>query len=532
MTGRTPRPWSGTPCVPTFSALLLFVTVANLTPGARSACQQAAPVWIPVGNCSITSASQATINSWGILFSLHNSTTASSTPGSQSVCVTPSTVTNATLLTVPGLLCNDTALSTQNMTRGQCYSRRGSALAVDGAGNPVGLPTVSTAGLGSSNPGWIVIMGGTEAVAFPAAVNASLALHDGRSVAMVDGLIESGINHTASHLGLADSSTLSAALIAAGVTGPTRSWGFDAGSLSYARPRSGALTLGGRDVGAVAGSPVAYSMSAYNKVVNNQRVCPLQVTISSMWLVPSNSTAGANDSFQLVDSALPLEACLEMYDVYTRLPVTVLNNLKNYVDTMTGRTGGPVSYKPVQHPEAEKDPLLRQLLSLYINEPGLIYPANSTARFDASLVVTLEGGQTVIIPSNELFNPVRGLAADGSRAVELSFNELAVYQSEAPANAAVLGRSFLSQVYLFVDYDRGEFSLAPSARAASDAAPVSLVATDPVAGTGSGAGGDGCVAGGPAADTSPLKYGVNTSTHLGENWNVGIIMYPRNIDET
>ncbi|KAK3385893.1 hypothetical protein B0H63DRAFT_473784 [Podospora didyma] len=481
--------------------VLLFIYFLSFAPEvasapnslAASACLPA-PIRLSVGNCSIVTASQATaIRSWGVTLSIGNVSTLSSSgdDDDQPLCLTPSLVTNSTMLTAPNILCNDAALVAQNLTRGECYSRRGGGVKVDTSGNPVGLQTGSIAGLVAANPGWPTIM--DPLPPFSVAVNADLNLPDGRSVTMLNvPVITAGNNHTSSALGMGDNSTLLATAINTGLIGASRSWGYDVGSTSYSKPRAGGLTLGGKDMGAIAGGSGThvYNMSAYDKVVNKGRVCPLQVQIVGMALVPSNvssSTASASDDFPLISESQPLSACLEPYDVYARLSLQVLDRLKTKFARLTGHTGAPRRYSPIANPFTEQDPLLRQLLSVYVPEPGLIYPLNNaTGSFDAKLVITLAGGQIISIPSHELFNPVRGLAADGSRAIADSWRELAVYQDSAPANAAVLGRSFLSQVYLFVDYDRREFTLSASAGAeltdgggAAPAPPVALVATAP-----------------------------------------------------
>jgi hypothetical protein len=302
---------------------------------------------------------------------------------------------------------------------------------------------------------------------FPAAVRATLHLHGRDSITMTAGLIESGTNHTTTHVSLGDESVLLSALLSAGrIT--ARTFGFDAGSQSYASPRPGGLVLGGWDDGARTGTEVRFPMADYkeNHQLNGKRTCPLQVTVASMVLRPAGGDGG--DDYPLgIEPAHPQQACLEMYDNYPRLPSGVIGKIKEGFEFFTGSDAQPIRYAavdPTAAPSASRGALLRQLDEMYIPEPGLIYPSsNLTARFNGSLVIILaQSNFTVEIPVQELFNPLRGIARDGTRTVNQNFSELAVYQDPAPEDAAVLGKVFLSRAYLYVDYDKGEFTLTQS----------------------------------------------------------------------
>ena len=143
----------------------------------------------------------------------------------------------------------------------------------------------------------------------------------------------------------------------------------------------------------------------------------------------------------------------------------VINGIVSAFAESTGYSEDPIHYTAASPSEQLSGNIqLQELQQMYIPEPGLIYPflSNSTAKFGGSMIITIGDNLTVELPTSELWNPVRGLAPDGSRMVNTNFSELAVYQTPAPENAAVLGKSFMSQIYLYVDYSKNEFSLALS----------------------------------------------------------------------
>ncbi|KAB5583461.1 hypothetical protein GE09DRAFT_1247859 [Coniochaeta sp. 2T2.1] len=432
--------------------LLFFFPTSTL-----AACPQQ-PIFLPLSNCTISLPNQPTLHSWGTSISI--SSTSSPSSSLQSLCVVPSTVTNTSFLTT-SLLCSPSLTQSQNLTYAQCLSRRGGVLPVSPSGEPVDLSTASTSGLAASDPGWITIM--QPDAPFPYAVSATIHLHGRDSVPMIAGLIESGANHTTSHLSLGSRSVLLDAL-ASSKQISSATFGFDAGSQSYASPRPGGLTLGGWDDGARAGTEVRFPMAEYRSShqLNGRRTCPLQVTIASMALRPAGGDG--SDDFNLgIEPAHPQQACLEMYDALPRLPSGVIARMKEGFASFTGYAQPPVRYT-ASDPNAAP-PVPGQLSEIYIPEPGLIYPTtNLTRSFNASLVIMLaKNNFTVEIPLEELVNPVRGIARDGTRVVNGNFTELAVYQDPAPEDAAVLGRVFLSRAYLYVDYEAEEFTLTPSA---------------------------------------------------------------------
>ena len=465
--------------------LLLFPT------STFAACPQD-PIFLPVGNCTINIPGLPTIHSWGAPISVSPSSYSSTL---QYLCGVPSTVTNTTFYTT-SLLCSDANIRAQNLTYAQCLSRRGGGLLVSPSGEPLGpdaLATTSTANLFDSDPGWATIM--KPDPPFPAAVSATLHLHGRDSITMTAGLIEAGTNHTTTHLSLGDKSVLLSSLVASKRIA-VAAFGFDAGSQSHSLPRAGGLVLGGWDDGARAGTEVRFPMADYREAhqLNGRRTCPLQVTISSMVLRPAggggDGSSTSSDYPLGIEPAHPQQACIEMYDNLPRLPSGVIAKIRDGFQAFTGSAEQPIRYTaadptaPFSH---DNEGPLAQLQEIYIPEPGLIYPTtNLTEAFNGSLVITLaENNFTVEIPLEELLNPVRGIARDGTRVVNANFTELAVYQDPAPEDAAVLGKVFLSRVYLYVDYDKGEFTLA---QAATSGRTILVAAGDDEGGTCGGGG--------------------------------------------
>lgn len=469
-------------------AHLLTILLISSSAHILAACPPE-PIFLPLDNCTINLPGQPTIHSWGAPLSVSSSEDSSTSL--QYLCGVPSTVTNTTFYTT-SLLCSDTNIRAQNITYAQCLSRRGGVLAVDASGQPTALQTTSTAGLNDSDPGWPTIM--QPDAPFPAAVLAALHLGGAHSTMMTAGLIESGNNHTTTHLSLGDRSTLLSSLVSARLIA-ARSFGFDAGSRSYSLPRPGGLVLGGFDSAARSGPASArFAMADYRGAhqLNGRRTCPLQVTVASMSLRPGGAPSDGSADYNLgIEPAHPQQACLEMYDNLPRLPGGVIAKIQDGFAAFTGSAAKPIRYSATGAGYGD-DPLARQLGDIYVPEPGLIYPRdNQTASFNGSLVVVLaEANFTVEIPLEELAGPLRGIARDGTRVANGNFTELAVYQDPAPEDAAVLGKVFLGRAYLYVDYDGGEFTLTQSAGSGSSGRTI-LVATGDDGSCAGGGGGTG-----------------------------------------
>lgn len=115
--------------------------------------------------------------------------------------------------------------------------------------------------------------------------------------------------------------------------------------------------------------------------------------------------------------------------------------------------------------------------SLVNLEPGLVYHSDA-GQFNTALRFTLkpEGSKdslTVEIPQYEFQRPLRGLDKAGAVKVDTNYTELQIFGDPATGDAAVLGKVFLSQVYLFVDYEAGKFYMAPQDTEATSPLPLS-----------------------------------------------------------
>jgi hypothetical protein len=278
---------------------------------------------------------------------------------------------------------------------------------------------------------------------FATTVNATLQFQGNESVTMVEVVETASNNHTATHLGLAERSVFIDALYSAGMI-TSHSWGLNAGSQSLLYPRSGSLVLGGYDQAAILGAFTTYDI--YDASLG-QRYCPLQIQIQTMSLRFSDT-----DSKTIVSTDYPLPACIEPYDNLFRLPSNLIEIVEGIYGSATGYGGATT---PIPDPA---DPSILDL------EPGLIYPylSNSTAKFAPTMSITLNNNFSVEIPWYELVQPLHGLAPNGSRVTNTNFTEVQIYQTADPEEAAVLGKIFLSAVYLHVNYDLGIFQLAGS----------------------------------------------------------------------
>jgi hypothetical protein len=83
-------------------------------------------------------------------------------------------------------------------------------------------------------------------------------------------------------------------------------------------------------------------------------------------------------------------------------------------------------------------------------EPGLTYP--SSVGFNGSLKFTLDNDFVVTIPNEELVHPLRGIDSTGAVAVMSNVTEANIFHQVALLDTAVLGKAFLSKVYLAVEY--------------------------------------------------------------------------------
>ncbi|KAK3317557.1 hypothetical protein B0T19DRAFT_293622 [Cercophora scortea] len=404
---------------PTLVSTVLLSNAITIVAQTSTSCPNPSTIELKLGNCTILGPEQADVNSWGIRIGVLNSS---------GLCVVPSTVVNTTFLT-SSEICGDGQMVDVNgitMTAAQCRSRRGGYITRSS------VPTAPTDSLDQQNQGWIGIK---NVIQF--AANATLQLLT-ETVTMVEGLITDGQQSTTSHLGLASSSILLQTLKGTGQIGAL-SWGLNSGSQSVEFPRDGSLVLGGYDSASLAGSFYEYDV-VLDKL--NNRICPLQILITGLTLNINGEVVET-----IVDNSDKLAACIEPYDNLFRLPKSDLGRFKDFYTKYTNSTAGalnPSDYKST-------------LLNL---EPGIVYPKPAGA-FNASLRFTINNELTVDIPHYEFERPLRGLDENGTVVLDQRNTELQIYGSPAPEDAPVLGKAFLSQLYLFVDYDRMKFSLAP-----------------------------------------------------------------------
>ncbi|KAK0624929.1 hypothetical protein B0T17DRAFT_462990, partial [Bombardia bombarda] len=333
----------------------------------------------------------------------------------------PSTVVNSTFLTTSEVcegdnLKDDTGLLT---TLNQCRSRRG------GFVTRSVLSTAPIDGLSQLNKGWV---GFGNVISYASSATLQLLT---QSVTVVEGLITGGQMSTTSHMGLAAGSTLLDGLKKANLIG-ARSWGLNSGSQSVLFPRDGSLVLGGYDQASLAGPLFEYNV-AIPDLLNN-RYCPLQITITQLTL--EIKTPNSSASQPIITNSNKLPVCVEPYDNLFRMPEPILDQVQAFFKQHTSHLEDPVL------PAAYSNKILNL-------EPGIVYPS-SAGQFNATLRFTINNGLTVDIPSYEFQRPLRGLDANGSVVLDPDYNELQIYGSPAPEDGPVVGKAFLSQLYLFV----------------------------------------------------------------------------------
>ncbi|KAK3352748.1 hypothetical protein B0T25DRAFT_580621 [Lasiosphaeria hispida] len=410
--------------MPTPSRLIHFLLVFFVGHAcAVSPCQAPPTIQLSLGSCIILS-NLSDVHSWGVRLGVDNS---------NEICAVPSTVVNSTFLT-SSEICDDSELDMAGegrMTKEQCRSRRGGYVFQDK------LVGVSTAGLAQLNQGW-------GALSNPITLAAQATLHLGRrSIASIVVLFNKGYMSTSSHIGLAAGSTLLQDLKSAGFVG-SRSWGLNSGSQSVEFPRDGSLVLGGYDEASLGGSFFDFDVKVPDRLEN--RNCPLQVLVTGLAISVKNGNMTQPTSRVLVSNANKMPACIEPYDNQLRMPGPLLDQFEEFFEQITKFSGDAV-------PPPEYNDLLLNV------EPGIVYP-KSAGPFNATLRFTLNYNLTVDIPFYELQRPLRGLGKDGKVVVDSNYTELQIFRTPAEGDAPVLGKAFLSQLYLYVNYETMRFHLA------------------------------------------------------------------------
>ena len=98
-------------------------------------------------------------------------------------------------------------------------------------------------------------------------------------------------------------------------------------------------------------------------------------------------------------------------------------------------------------------------VNILVNEPGIVFNTADTKDTEWNLLFTLNQNFSVSVPSYEVFRPLQGLARDGNPVVRNDLRELQMFHDNAALNAVVLGRILMSQMYVFVNFDKGTISL-------------------------------------------------------------------------
>lgn len=215
-----------------------------------------------------------------------------------------------------------------------------------------------------------------------------------------------------------NSSFLRAAVM--GRVAPSTAFGLWTGSRSVA-PVDGLLVIGGYDQARVAGPFTSFPVGNWSL----SRSCPLQVTISQITYAGISLFANSSET---------INACIE--------PSTQRNVFTPDVASAFGR-------------------VTSQNSSAY---SGMYYPVNQ--RPTGNLTITLSNGYNTTITNSELFAPLRGSDQYGRYAiVNNSIIEAGVADNRKSDPSSVLptlGGLFLTFNYLIVDYEKGEFRLAPA----------------------------------------------------------------------
>jgi hypothetical protein len=211
------------------------------------------------------------------------------------ICVVPSTVVNSTLL-ISSEYCQNYA----NGTAAQCESLSGNTFNISTSEASYNTST-RNAVLGS-NSVWSKI--NSQALVTG---NTSLFLPPDNTIPSYPvGIITSGNNQNAGHLGLATDSQLLRAAIDNGLI-TQNGFGLGAGSQSVANPRDGKLVLGGYDQASINGP---FSNFSIGDTSASEEVCLLQVTITQLTLRFPLSEGSFSD-FNITEAGIDIPACVE-----------------------------------------------------------------------------------------------------------------------------------------------------------------------------------------------------------------------------
>lgn len=233
-----------------------------------------------------------------------------------------------------------------------------------------------------------------------------------------------------------DSSVLETFLNNSKVPSSFHSIFFGSRSLDY--PTDGELIVGGWNAARVAGPFVNYTISAFPMSV----ACPLRVKVKQITL------GNVNGSNPLMTSGYgtnqSISACIDPLQNQLTFPDALYNVWANITQHPTTQpTDGSEHWTSQTYPIA--------------NEPLI-----------GDLTIELEGGYTSTIPHYELVSYERGIVysdlgeygvTNTSRIMTGVGNGMTDYGENF---GILLGGVFLAGTYVFVDYERGHFGLAPA----------------------------------------------------------------------
>ncbi|KAK3395176.1 hypothetical protein B0H63DRAFT_462773 [Podospora didyma] len=422
------------------------------------------PLSLNLGDCTVLGQSGGRVFSWGARISLGFENQ------DYEICALPSTMVGSTLIMTP-MTCSTDVLSAGNMTISQCVSRRGGFVGTESTWERLAQQGVSgsTHETRVSNLPW---PNGEES-SVEVRLDRPLHLANTSTSSTVAGLVTEGQRFTSSQLGLSPWNSDSLDYLRTSGRIASRSWGLDAGSQSISNPRRGRLVLGGYSPGVRTYNFETFPM-AKETFSSSSRSCPLRLSLQSVLLKTGD---GAPD----IELARDLDTCIEPYDNIFRFPKILLDVLRDAIRQNTGEEptsattvieeGQPLSSDTNTHDYEPKTN------TLHVLEPGLVYNSMHMAKvsnwsLSLALVVNQTHTLTVIVPPHEFIKPLRGLAPNGSMVLDPGLSEVAVHREPTSDGQAVLGRAFLSQVYLFVDYDGNNFSLTSVNRTAPAPVPI------------------------------------------------------------
>ncbi|KAI9858399.1 MAG: hypothetical protein M1813_007503 [Trichoglossum hirsutum] len=209
---------------------------------------------------------------------------------------------------------------------------------------------------------------------------------------------------------------------------PSRAFGIFYGSRSQSLSTDGVLTVGGLDFARVKGQGWSNHSTGTQ---NLDYPCPLQVRIRDIRL---NNTQG---SFSLLaDPQLTVPACIDPLQNAFTFTQAIYDRWANLTKhPANGSLPGEPAFTSQTYPK-DREPLI------------------------GTLTVTLDDGFETVIPHYELLSEERGTDIQGKYSVVNASRIMAAVSNDDAPSVPILGGVYLSQNYLYVDYDKGTFHLA------------------------------------------------------------------------